>query len=1032
MRRFIEFFVQNRSFTRILFVALLAAGLQSLLTMPRGEDPEVNFPNFTVVAVYPGASPADLEDQVVQPLEKRLNELENVKKVNSTSDDGLALIRVEYDFSVSPEDKYQEMVREVNAARPELPASLQSLEVKRFQSSDVNVYQYVLLGPNASYQQLEFWAEKLQDQLEQRVPGFKKVEAWGYPQREVRVALNLEKLAQQNIPAAAILGALQSENLNIPGGSVEVGQRRFNLKTSGDLRTLPEIERTVVYAQGGKIIQLRDVADVKFAYQEPRHITRLNGVRGVLVTAAQKPGQNIFNVEKQAKPIVAAFEKTLPANIRLVTTFDQPASVAHRLARLGKDFGLAILLVSLTLLPLGWRAALVVMISIPLSLSIGLFLLDALGFTINQLSIVGLIVALGILVDDAIVVVENIERLLRTGLSRTEAVVEATTQLGLAVIGVTVTLIIAFVPLLLLPAGPGAFIRGLPMAVVTAVAASLAVSLTIVPFLATGLLRAAHNPEGNIFLRVLRRGVDLSYGRLMHWSLRHPKVALVAAFGLVGLGLGLAVPRMGFSLFPKSEKAQFLVDIEMPNTAGLPETDRVARDVERRLARHPDVLRYTTNVGKGQPSIYYNVPQRNEQPNFAQIFVQSSSESWDEKNALIERLRQELASYPGARIEVKDFEQGPPLEAPVAVRIFGDNLDTLRRLSLRVEQELRQVPGTTYLYNPVATRATDLKVAINQEKAGLLGVATADIDRTVRLAVAGLPAAELTPGNGEDKLPVTVTLARAPGSNFQQLSALDRLYVPAATGRAVPLREVADVRLQTAVPAIRHLDQARYTTVNAYAQDGYLYATLQKGAQERLDKMKFPPGYYYQMAGEQENKDDALDGFGTTILLSAFAFVLVLVLEFGSFKSTLIVLSVIPLGAVGGVLALHLAGYPFSFTAIVGFVALIGIEIKNSILLVDYTNQLRAQGKELSEAIEEAGETRFIPILMTTLTAIGGLIPLILEPAPLYTPLAWVLVGGLSSSLLLSRIVTPVLYKLFPPPIAAQAKEEPVAALATA
>nr|WP_316930111.1 efflux RND transporter permease subunit [Hymenobacter sp. IS2118] len=667
------------------------------------------------------------------------------------------------------------------------------------------------------------------------------------------------------------------------------------------------------------------------------------------------------------------------------------------------------------------------MISIPLSLSVGLFLLDALGFTINQLSIVGLIVALGILVDDAIVVVENIERFLRAGVERTRAVIESTAQLGLAVIGVTVTLIIAFVPLLRLPAGPGAFIRGLPTAVVTAVAASLLVSLTIVPFLARLLLRPATNPDGNILLRALHRGVDLTYGRLMHGALRRPRLALAVAFGAVALGLGFAVPRMGFSLFPKAEKPQFLVNIEMPNTAGLPATNRVARDVERVLARHPEIVHYTTNVGKGQPSIYYNVPQRNEQPNFAQIFVQCTSETWEEKNELVQRLRRELAVYPAARVEVKDFEQGPPLEAPVAVRLFGDNLDTLRRLSLVVERELRAIPGTTYIYNPVATRSTDLRVVINKEKAGQLGITTADIDRTVRLAVAGIRAAELTPGDGQDKLPVNVTLARPGG--FQRLDVLERLYVPTATGSVVPLREVADVRLQTAAPAIRHLDQARYTTVNAFAQDGYLYATLQQAAQQRLEKVKFPPGYSFRMAGEQENKDDALEGFGTTILLSAFAFVLVLVLEFGSLKSTLIVLSVVPLGAVGGVLALHLAGYPFSFTAIIGFVALIGIEIKNSILLVDYTNQLREQGRPLLEAIEEAGETRFIPILLTTCTAIGGLIPLILEPAPLYTPLAWVLIGGLLSSLLLSRIVTPVLYKLFPPDIRQPAEPEP--ALAT-
>jgi len=1017
MRRFIEFFVRNRSFTLILFVALLALGGNSLLTMPRGEDPEVDFPTFTVVVVYPGASPADIEDQVVQPIEKRVNELDRIKKINSTSADGLAIITVEYDFSVKPDDKYQEMVREINAVRPDLPASIQSLEVKRFQSSDVNVYQFALLGPNVPYERLEFYAEKLQDELE-KVPAIKKVNTWGYPQREVRVALNAEKLRQSNIPVNAVLGALQSENLNLPGGSVAVGARRFNVKTSGDFRTLAEIGSTVVAGNGARIVPLRDVAAIGYDYEETRHLTRLNGVRGVLVTASQKTGQNIFDLQKQVQPRVAAFEKTLPKDIRLVTNFDQTQSVGRRLGRLGKDFGLAILLVSLTLLPLGWRAALVVMISIPLSLSIGLFLLDALGFTINQLSIVGLIVALGILVDDAIVVVENIERYLRTGQERLSAVIDSTSQLALAVIGVTVTLIVAFIPLLNLPAGAGAFIRSLPLAVVTAVTASLVVSLTIVPFLASVLLRASPNPKGNVFLRVLNRGVDVSYGRLMHWSLGHPKTALLVAFGLVGAGLTV-VPQIGFSLFPKAEKPQFLINIEMPNSAGIPETDRVARDVERVLARHPEVTYYTTNVGKGQPDIYYNVVQRNEQANFGQIFVQCRAETYDEKNALVQRLRRELATYPGgARLEVKDFEQGPPLEAPVAVRVFGDNLDTLRQLSLRVERELRAVPGTTYLYNPVANRSTDLQVVINKEKAGQLGIATADIDRAVRLAVAGIRGAELTQGNGQDKLPVNVTLARPPGG-FQRLDVLDRLSVGSASGQAVPVRELADVRLTTAAPAIRHLNQARYTTVNAYAQDGYLYATLQAGAEARLQKMTFPAGYHFEMAGEQENKADSFAGFGTTVLLTVFAFVLVLVLEFGSVKSVLIVLSVIPLGGIGGVLALYLSGNTFSFTALIGFIALVGIEIKNSILLVEYTNQLRAQGVPLREAIEQAGETRFIPILLTTLTAIGGLVPLVLEPAPLYTPLALVLIGGLLTSLLLSRIVTPVLYLLLPPEVTA-------------
>ena len=274
---------------------------------------------------------------MVQPIEKRVNELDNIEKINSTSADGLALITVEYEFSVKPDEKYQEIVREVNALRPDLPTGIQSLEIKRFQSSDVNVYQFALLSPGAPCERLQHYAEKLRDELE-KVPAVKKASTWGYPQREARVALNLEKMRQSYLPVNAVLGALQSENLNLPGGSVAVGARRFNLKTSGDLRTLADIGRTVVAGAGGRIVPLRDVAAIEFNYEEARHITRLNGRRGVLVTASQKTGQNIFDLQKQVRPRVAAFQRTLPKDIQLVTNFDQTRR-RDEPAGAGRDWG---------------------------------------------------------------------------------------------------------------------------------------------------------------------------------------------------------------------------------------------------------------------------------------------------------------------------------------------------------------------------------------------------------------------------------------------------------------------------------------------------------------------------------------------------------------------------------------------------------------------------------------------------------------------------------------------------------------------
>jgi multidrug efflux pump subunit AcrB len=637
--------------------------------------------------------------------------------------------------------------------------------------------------------------------------------------------------------------------------------------------------------------------------------------------------------------------------------------------------------------------------------------LDFLGYTINQLSIVGLIVALGILVDDSIVVIENIERYLRAGKTKKEAAIEATQQIGLAVIGCTATLILAFLPLVFLPESAGDFIRSLPMAVITTVLASLFVSLTIVPFLSSRLLKQHTNPEGNIFLRALKKGISGTYGKLLHRALAHPVITLVIAT-VIFIGSLALFPIVGFSLFPMSEKPQFLINIETPNGTSIYETDRVSRHVEEVLKKELDIKYFASNVGKGNPRIYYNTQGRNESPNYAQLYVQLEDLTPLEKTKLIDKLREKFFLYPNARIEVKDFEQGPPLEAPVAIRVFGENLDTLRSLAAKVEKVLSATAGTIYVKNPIATQMTDIHLNINKEKAGLMAVQISEIDKTVRLGVAGLNVGEFTPGEGEDEIGIVVTLPR---EKYATYDVFDKLYVNAVNGAAIPLRQLADVELETSPNLIRHYDKERYATVTAFVKSGYLYENINDAVIKKLEAIKFPKGYHFVAAGEVENKKESFGGISTIILITIFGFIAVLVLEFGTFKSTLIVLSVIPLGVIGAVTMLLITGNPMSFVAVIGLIALVGIEVKNSILLVDFTNQLRERGVPLNEAIEKAGEIRFVPIVLTSLTAIGGLIPLAVEANPLYSPLALVLIGGLISSTLLSRLVTPVMYKLLPP-----------------
>jgi len=1015
-----SFFVRNWQFTLVLFIMVIVVSATTLLSMPRAEDPEINPPQFPIVIVYPGTSPTDMEELVVKPIEKRVSELEDIKEIKTNIKDGVAEIMVEYKYSSDVDAKYQELVREINAIRNDLPQDLYRLEIKKVTPTDVSILQLALISENASDEKMKFYAEKLKEELE-KIKSLKKVDYHGVSKQEVRIDLNLEKIAQFSIPLSYIIGSIQSEAANIPAGSIRAGSKSFNVKTSGKYKSLEEIQQTVVYAAAGKTILLKDIAAISFQYVEQKHIVRLNGHRAVLVTAAQKSGENIARTQKAYLPVIENFSKQLPKNIELVSSFDQADNVGRRLGGLGFDFLIAITLVLITLLPLGWRAALIVMVAIPLSLGLGIVSLNFMGFSLNQLSIVGLVVALGLLVDDSIVVVENIERWLREGYDKKFAAVEATKQITLAVVGTTATLAIAFMPLALLPEGSGEFIRSLPLAIIASVIASLLVSLTIIPFLSSRILKTHHHPEGNIFLRGLKKIISGSYTRLLNYSLKHPVITLIAAFALFGASLGV-FGIIGFKLFPTSEKPQFLVNINMPLQSNLETSYKMAVQIEKELLQEKKVQYVTTNVGKGNPRIYYNEIPVNEKSDYAQLYVQLKNDvNPVEKKQLIEKFRQRFIQIPGARIEVKDFEQGPPVEAPVAIRINGDNLDTLRSLAGKVENLLKSIPGTIYINNEVDILKSDLRVKIHTEKARSLGIQTADIDRTIRMAISGFELAKYTNDRGDDYNIVLKT----PRNEFATLETFNNIYINNAIGTPIPLNQLAQLEFETSPGVIKHLDKKRYVVVTAYTDKGVLTQQINDAFQKEMKNTQLPAGYDFQIAGEAESEKEAFGGgFMTVVIATIFLFIMVLILEFKTFKSTLIVLSVIPLGIIGGVAMLWITGNPMSFVAIVGFIGLAGVEVKNSILLVDFTNQLRENGKSLDEAIREAGELRFLPIVLTSLTAIGGLIPIALNSNPLVSPLALVLIGGLISSTLLSRIVTPVVYKLIPPRVEVKQGQE--------
>ncbi len=1007
-----ELSVKNPQFTLVVFALLAALGVSSFMAIPRSEDPQFPIPGFVIVAIHPGASPTDVEELVGNPIEESIGELDDIKKMRTTISESVAVVFVEFESSVDVDKKEQEVRRQVAAVEKDLPADLLSLDINHFATTNVSLVQVALVSKGAPWKALEDAADDLERRLE-GVKGVKDAEVHGVPEREVRVTLDLEKLELLKVPMDQVFQAIGSDNQTIPGGNVDLGGRRMGIKTSGAFRDLDDVRGVVIGGDGQSVIHLSDVAEVSWASAPHEVRTRYSGERALFVTATQKEAQNVFEIEKGIEAVLAQFEATLPPGIELMQGFDQAENVAMRLDRLYEDFAFAILLVLITLLPLGIRAALVVMVAVPLSLAIGLTLMHLLGYNLNQLSIVGFVIALGLLVDDAVVVVENISRFLREGHSRQQAAILATRQIAVAVLGCTATLIFAFVPMLFLPGNAGDFIRSLPMAVVLTIIGSLVVALTIIPFLASIALPKTRKPSdehGNLFLRGLTRGIEVTFRPVLSFALEHKAVSLLAALALVAGSFAL-VPKIGFSLFPKAGTRQFLVTIEAQDGASIDATDGIVARVEAELAKVPELGWYMANVGKGNPQAYYNVQPHPESASYGEILAELEVFDPSASPALLEALRTRLSGWPDARIQVKEFENGPPIDAPIAIRLLGDDLDVLTKAASQVEQLMIETPGTAHVQNPYKLLRTDLVAEVDRDKAGMIGVPTIQVARAVRLAVAGLSAGKLRTADGDEH---DIAVVLPPGRNG--LEGLEHVRIPTVTGETARFSDVASLAMSRSPTSIQHYGaKQRSVTVHASAASGENVAALTQVVLAKMDALKLPSGVRWVAAGEVESRQESFGGLGAAILVATFMIMAILVLEFKTFRGTLVVASVIPLGVMGGLVALYLSGYTLSFTAVIGFIALIGIEIKTSILLVDFTNQLRAEGMPLLEAVKKAGEVRFLPILLTTLTAIGGLVPLAIQGSSLYSPLALVIIGGLTSSTLLARVVTPVLYVLLAP-----------------
>lgn len=1003
--------IQNYQFVIILIGLALFMGISSYVSMPRSEDPNPKFPNYSIVAIYPGVGPEDLEELVVKPLEDALEEVSDVKKVETSMEEGLVILRVEGEFGLDTEELYDEILREVNNVRDELPDDLFSLDIQQFTPRlRVKVQQFALVSDQADYSSLEDLADKFAYQLE-KIDGVQNAEVEAFPEEEVRVSLDFQRMSSQNVPLGQVVQVLQGENLNIPGGDVKSSSRSFNIKSSGGFKTLEEIRNVVVSANAERLVKLGDIAEVRMDYADNLWVARYMGEKAVWVTLTLKEGVNIVQVADGFEAVASTFEDFLPQGVRIETAFEQAPAVKTRINDFFVNLIQGVVLVGVMIfLFLGFRSSTIIMVVIPLSIIIAVAALDASGFALQQISIAALVIALGLLVDNGIVVVENIVRFQQEGHTLREAAFKGTAEVGYAVISSTITTLLAFAPLALLNSGAGEFLRSLPVTVILVLLASLILALTFTPIMASKVLKSKRKKEfkAGPISPILNRIIKRVYQPALKTAVKRWYFVLPGAI-LIFMASFSLFPAIGVSFFPNADKPLLLIEVDTPDGSNIDETDRAVKFVENILANHAFVESYSSNTGHGNPQVYYNRVPENYKKSHAQLLVNFKEWNPETFYTTLAEFRQKFTQYPDALITFSELKNGPPFEAPIEIKVIGEDLDTLRNLAADLEVMIRETEGTININNPLSQNRTDLRVNINRDKAGMIGLPVSDVDLAVRASIAGLKVDDVTLADGEEY----GLVLRMPFEEDPSIGDFNKVYVATRTGGQLPLKQVANIQFEPAINEIQHYNFQRNTAVTAGVVNPDNTTAITEALIEKLEAYDWPRGYEYHVAGEYESQQETFGDLGTLLIVAMLGIFAVLVLQFRSLVQPLVVFSAVPLAITGSLVALYLTGWSFSFFAFVGFISLVGIVVNNSIILVDYTNQLRAGGMAKLDAIYRATATRFKPIILTTTTTILGLLPLTVTSSGLWSPLGWTIIGGMISSTLLTLFIVPVLYQLF-------------------
>lgn len=1003
----------------VLFTILLALGAFSYTQLNYELIPKITNPVVSVTTIYPGASPYEVENSVTKKIEDAVSSMEGIKKITANSMESVSSVVVELEGTMDVDMSLQEAQRKINAMVNDLPEDVEIPSLGKFDISDMPIMRLGVAGNLSPTELYDLVDNKIAPALS-KIPGVAQVNILGGQEREIRVNINEEKLSGYGLSILQVSQAITRSNLDFPTGKIKDGSTQTTIRLAGKYSSIDQLKNLVIVRNSdGSVVRLSDVADVVDTMKDAEIYSRIDGENAIGLTIQKQSDANGVEISALAKEEMKELEsiyasKGIEFNIasdNSVFTLEAADGVMH-------DLMIAVVLVALIMLLFlhSIRTAIIVMVSVPMSIIATLTAMYLFGFSLNLMSLLALSLVVGILVDDAIVVIENIYRHLEMGKSKFQAAYDGVREIGTTVVSITLVIIAVFLPISMAGGIVGDLLLQFSGTVAISTALSLLVAFTVIPLLASRFAKVEHIKETSLVGKVVNgfEGIIKSFENGMTnalaWSFNHKALVLIASlalfigsFGLVGAGF------IGSEFVASGDRGEFIIELELPKKSTLENTNFVTREAEKFVSQYPEVTSISTTVGQGNGSMSSTTSE----PYKAQLHVALVDQKHRNMSADVLARKMKIGleeTVPGVQVKAIPVSiMGTADDAPIQVILSGSELDTLLALSTTVMEKMGEVEGTAQIQTSVDEGTPEVQVEVDREKMAELGLTLDMVGGSMQTAFSGTQDTKFR--DGENEYDITIKLDefdRAKADDIRNLSFINN------RGEEIRLGQFATVTDGSGPSRLERLDKSASLTVKAQVL-GRPVGTVGQEVDQMMASMNLPAGVSYKMGGQMERQGDSFGSLFTALLASLALVYLIMVALYDSYAYPFVVMFSLPLAVIGALLALALSGSSLSIFSILGMIMLIGLVAKNAILVVDFTNQLKAAGMEVKQALLKATQTRIRPILMTTLAMAIGMLPIALASGPgaeWKNGLAWVLIGGLTSSMFLTLIVVPVIYYL--------------------